>query len=276
MFLLPAGVLLVGLRLVPTFEAILESFKQGSQNFDGGTFVGFENYITLFTDPGFMDVLRVTGVFIAIIVPVQIIAALFLSTLLVERIPGLAIVRVLIFIPVAAPAAVATVIWGIAYQPRGPINAVLSAIGLPEQPFLTSSDQALLCIIVLMSWIGIGYWTLFLLAGLQDIPTELYEAAAIDGAGWWRTLWSITLPNLRRPLAFVVVANTVSSLLAFVPVLILTKGGPAGSTRLIMFDLYNRTFVLGDPNLGQTQVVVLLVVLIAITAVQFRLLTKEK
>ncbi|WP_170297090.1 carbohydrate ABC transporter permease [Agromyces salentinus] len=275
LFLLPAVVLLVALRLLPTVEAITQSFQRGTQSFTGGRFVGIENYALLFADPTFQNVLVVTALFLVIIVPFQIVCALLLAVLLVERFPGVGIVRTLIFIPVAAPAAVATVIWGVAYQPQGPINAALAAVGLPEQPFLTSSDQALACIIVLLSWIGIGYWTLFLIAGLQDIPRELYEAAALDGAGWWRTLRSITLPNLRRPLAFVVVANTVSSVLVFVPIQILTQGGPAGSTRLIMYDLYNSSFVLGDLNIGQTEVVILLVFLIAITTVQFRMLSKE-
>lgn len=276
LFLAPALVLLVALRLLPTLQAARDSLMQGSQSFDGGQFVGLKNYAILFTDPGFLKVLTVTSVFLLIIVPLQIIIALFLAVILVEKIPGLGFVRVLIFIPVAAPAAVATVIWGVAFQPKGPINAVLATLGIAGQPFLTSPDQALLCLIILMSWVGIGYWTLFLIAGVQDISAELYEAAALDGAGWWRTLWSITLPNLRRPLAFVIVANTVASVLAFVPVLILTKGGPAGSTRLIMYDLYNNSFVLGDINFGQTEVVVLLAFLIAITSVQFRLLNKEK
>jgi multiple sugar transport system permease protein len=275
LFLAPALILLVALRLLPTAQAVVESFKQGSQSFDGGEFVGLENYVLLFSDPRFLQVLGVTALFLVIIVPMQIACALFLGILLVESIPGLAVVRVFVFIPVAAPAAVATVIWGVAFQPQGPINAVLATVGVPAQPFLTSSDQALLCLIVLMSWIGIGYWTLFLIAGIQDVPQDQYEAAALDGAGWWRSFWSITLPNLRRPLAFVVVANTVASVLAFVPVQILTQGGPAASTRLIMYDLYNNSFVLGDPNIGQTEVVILLVFLVAVTAIQFRLLSKE-
>lgn len=275
LFLLPALILLLVLRIVPMLGAVVDSLKTGSMSLDGGRWVGLDNFTYLFSDPGFWTVLGVTGLFLIIVVPLQIVVALLLAILLVERVPGLGIVRTMVFIPVAAPAAVATVIWGIAYQPQGPINAALEAVGIPAQPFLTSPDQALFSIIILMSWIGVGYWTLFLIAALQDVPRDLYEAAALDGAGWFRAFWSITLPNLRRTLAFVVVANTVSSVLAFVPVQILTQGGPANSTRLIMYDLYNNTFLLGDVNLGQTEVVVLLVFLITITAVQFRMLNKE-
>ncbi|WP_163509013.1 carbohydrate ABC transporter permease [Fodinicola acaciae] len=275
LFLLPALALLVALRIVPTLQALLESFQKGSDS-GAASWAGVENFVLLLTDPGFWKTVAVTGEFLLVIVPFQIVVALVLALLLVEKVPGRSLVRVLVFIPVAAPAAVATVVWGIAFQPQGPINGALTAVGLPAQPFLTSPQQALAALIVLMSWIGIGYWTLFLIAGIQDIPRDLYEAAALDGAGFWQTLWSVTLPSLRRTLAFVVVANTVSSLLAFVPVQILTQGGPAGSTRLVMYDLYNTTFLLGDRNLGQAEVVLLLLVLIAITVVQFRLLSRER
>ncbi|MCI7513017.1 MAG: sugar ABC transporter permease [Schaalia hyovaginalis] len=254
---------------------MVASFQKGANTLKGPEWVGLENYAYLLGGQGLWDVLAVTARFLIIIIPLQVVAALFLAILLNERIPGVALVRTTVFIPVAAPAAVAAVVWGIAYQPRGPINAVLEAIGLPAQPFLTDSDQALLAIIALMSWIGVGYWTLFIIAALQEVPRELYEAAAIDGAGWWRTLSHITLPSIRRTLAFVIVADTVSSVLAFVPVQVLTQGGPADSTRLIMYDLYNNTFQLGDANLGQTQVVILLVFLVIITAVQFRMLSRE-
>ena len=276
LFLAPTLLLLLVLRVIPAAQAVISSFQNAPSRLATPHWVGLENFEVLFTDPGFYKVLGVTGIFIVTIVPFQIIIAVFVALLLNERFPGLGIVRAFVFLPVAAPAAVATVIWGIAFQPQGPINAVLEAVGIPGQPFLTSPDQALFAIIILMSWIGIGYWTLFLVAGLQDIPEELYEAASLDGAGWWRSFWSITLPNLRRTLAFVIVADTVSSLIAFVPVVILTRGGPADSTRLIMFDTYNNTFVLGDVHLGSAEVTVLIVLLIAVTAIQFRLLGREK
>ncbi|QAY72243.1 sugar ABC transporter permease [Agromyces protaetiae] len=275
-FLLPTLVLLVAMRVLPGIEAVGDSFFKKPITATSEQFVGLENYITLFTDPRFIGVLGVTALFLVIIIPLQVVAAVGLGLLLNEVFPGASGARVFVYLPVAAPGAVAAIVWGIAFQQQGPFNAVLSALSLPEQPFLSSPDQALLCIVVLMSWIGVGYWTLFVIAGLQDVPVEQYEAATLDGAGWWRTFFSVTLPNLRRPLTFVIVANTVANVLAFVPVSILTHGGPAGSTRLIMYDIYERTFVLGNPNLGLAEVVVLLVFLIGITALQFRMLGKEE
>lgn len=276
LFIAPTLVLLFVLRVIPTIEGIISSFQKSVSALAPPSWAGLNNYVALFENGDFLKVLGITGIFIVLIVPFQIVVAIFVALLLNETFRGRGIVRAFIFLPVAAPAAVATVIWGIAFQPQGPINAVLESVGIPGQPFLTSPSQALISIIILMSWIGIGYWTLFLIAGLQDIPGELYEAAALDGAGWWRCFWSVTLPNLRRTLAFVIVADTVSSLIAFVPVAILTRGGPAGSTRLIMFDVYNNTFVLGDVHLGSAEVTVLIAILVTITAIQFRLLGKEK
>ena len=145
-------------------------------------------------------------------------------------------------------------------------------LGLPAQPFLTSSAQALPSIIVLLSWIGVGYWMLFLIAGINDIPAEVNEAALLDGAGWWRRLLNVTFPLVRRPLAFVLVAATVSNLLVFAPVQILTKGGPNGSTNLMMYDIYTRAYALGDIHTAQAEVILLVAVTLVIVAAQFRLL----
>jgi multiple sugar transport system permease protein len=265
---------MVVLRLAPMAGAVGDSLFHYSLSTQSRRWEGLGNYIYLLSSPEFRQVLAVTALFLVIIVPVQVGLALLVATLLAERTPGIGAVRTMVFLPVAAPAAVAALTWGVAYQPKGVINAVLGWLGLPDQPFLSSSDQALLAIIVIMSWTGIGYWTMFLVAGLQDIPLELYEAAAIDGAGWWACFRRITLPNLRKTLAFVVVADTVSSVLSFVPVQALTQGGPSGSTRLIMYDLYNRSFALGDTSLGQAEVVLLLICLIGVVAVQFRLLSR--
>ncbi len=116
--------------------------------------------------------------------------------------------------------------WGVALRPDGLVNSVLVALGLEPQRFLTSSDQALASIILIVSWIGIGYWMTFIIAGLQDIPRSLYEAVRIDGANRWQQFRFVTLPQLRRPLTFVLVANTVANFLVFAPVQILTAGGP--------------------------------------------------
>jgi len=124
----------------------------------------------------------------------------------------------------------------------------------------------------MVSWIGVGYWMTFLLAGLQDIPQSLLEAARVDGATAWQRFRYVTLPLMRRPLTFVLVANTVANFLVFAPVKILTQGGPRGSTNLIMNEIYTRAFSAGDPSSAAAATVILVTTLLLIVTIQFWLL----
>jgi multiple sugar transport system permease protein len=195
--------------------------------------------------------------------------------LFVQRIPLVGLWRTLLFIPVTIPIVGSCIAWGAALNPEGPVNAILGALGGKPQPFFTSPNQALACIIVIASWIGIGYWMLFLVSGLQAIPEELYDAAKIDRAGPFRTFLSITLPMLRRPLLFVLVADTVANFVLFVPVQLLTGGGPQSSTTLLMFEAYRTSYAFGSRNLGAAQVVLLTVIMLFFVLLQFRLLREE-
>jgi len=217
----------------------------------------------------------VTLLFAVIINPLQVAAAFLLAVLFTRRAAGSKFWRSMVILPIAVPPAVSAVIWSVIYRPDGLANAFLAVLGIPPQPFLTSPQQALLSIMILLSWIGVGYWMMFLIAGINDIPSSYYEAASIDGASSWRQLWSITFPLLRRPLAFVLVADTVSNFLVFAPVQILTKGGPNGSTNLLMYDLYTRAYTFADINKAQAEVVILVLITVVIVAVQFRMLKSE-
>ena len=276
-FLAPVVVSLVVLRIVPTIGAITSSLYKA---FPGGiipaTFAGLQNYRSLFADPNFNATIVRTIVFNLIINPLQILIALLVAVLLVQRIPLVGVWRTLLFIPVTIPIVGSCIAWGAALNPEGPVNALLSALGGAPQPFFTSPNQALACIIVLASWIGIGYWMLFLVSGLQAIPEELYDAAKIDRAGPLRTFLSITVPMLRRPLLFVLVADTVANFVLFVPVQLLTAGGPESSTTLLMFEAYRTTYAYGSRNLGAAQVVLLTAIMLFFVVLQFRLLREDK
>ncbi len=271
-FLAPALLALLVLRLIPAVMAFASSLSHTSLVTGETAFVGLGNYATLFADPTFLQSVRVTLVFSLIVNPLQIAAALALAVLFTRRFAGVRFLRVLVILPIAVPPAVSAAIWSVAYRPDGLLNSVLSVLGIPPQPFLTSPGQALWSLIVLLSWIGVGYWMMFLIAGLQDIPTSLYEAAAIDGASAWARFWHVTLPLLRRPLAFVLVADTVSNFLVFAPVQMLTNGGPQGSTNVTMFDIFTRAYSVGDLNLAQAEVMLLVLLVLAVVIVQFRLL----
>lgn len=267
LFLAPALVLVVLLRLLPAFSALTASLYAPRQDE-----ISLENYVYIFTDPLFQKSIAVTAIYALIVNPLQIVIALALALLMNAAIPLIGLWRTLILLPVAIPQSVSSVIWGIGLRPDGPVNALLVALGLEEQRFLTSPDQALASIILIVSWIGVGYWMTFLLAGLQEIPKSLYEAVRIDGANKWQAFRYVTLPQLRRTLTFVLVANTVANFLVFAPVQILTKGGPQGSTNLIMNEIFTLGFVSGDPSSAAAATVVLVAIVLAVVLIQFRLM----
>lgn len=269
-FLAPALVALVAFRLIPAGYSIVESFRAG------GSWVGLSNYRFMFETDAVVDSLVNTLLFNLWINPLQIAVALALALLLYER-PYLAGAwRMLVFMPAAVPLSVSTIVWGVGFRPDdGIVNAVLVAIGLPPQPWLTSPDQALVAIAILASWAGVGYWMLFLVAGLQDVPRSYLEAARLDGAGFWTSFLHIQLPLLKRPLAFVLVADTVANFLLFPPIQILTRGGPQGSTNLLIYEIYRNAFTFADYGLAYAQMVLLIGVMTVIVAIQFRLLRSQ-
>lgn len=273
--LAPALIVLFAMRIVPMISAIGQSLQHTSLGTGQTTFNGLANYTYLFTDRGFYSVVLVTLVFNLILNPVIVVISTALALLFSQRIPLLGLWRSLVFVPAAVPGAVVALIWSTALQPDGLVNAILKVLGLPPEPFLTSSNQAAFSIGIMVTWGAIGYWMIFIIAGLGDIPESLHEAGMLDGAGWWQRLFSITLPLLKRPMSFVLIACTVGSFLLFAPIQILTKGGPDGSTNLIMYDIYNRAYLLSDLGVGQAEVVVLMVILAIIVAIQFRLLRDD-
>jgi multiple sugar transport system permease protein len=272
-FLAPTLLLLVVLRVVPLGQAIDESVHSG---LPGSTLpprlVGLDNFQALFSSPHFWASVRQTLVFNTLVNPIQVVIALALAVLLTRGLPGSGLWRTLVFLPAAVPMTGSTIVWGVALRPDGPVNGVLGRFGITQQPFLTSPDQVIASLMLIASWIGVGYWMIFLIAGLKDVPEEYYEAARLDGAGPLRTFVSVTLPQLRRPLLFVLVADTVANFVLFAPVQILTDGGPEGRSNLLMFDIFHNSYELSDPYTASAELIVLLALMTAIVTVQFRLL----
>lgn len=274
LFLLPAIGLLLLWRYVPIASGLRESFYSNSLSFTGAReYVGLDNFRRLFDDPVFWNSLRVTAFFNLIVNPLQVVLALALAVLANQKLPGIGLFRTVLLLPVAISINVTAIAWGLALDSNyGLVNGVLEAIGVTAQPFLRSPQQALPTMIAIVSWIGVPYWALFLLAGLQGIPREVLEAARVDGASRWRTFWGVTFPLLRRVLAFVLVADTVVNLTLFAPPYLLTRGGPRETTNLAMYEAWQRGFTYGDIGASSAMVLVLLAVTIAIVALEFVLL----
>lgn len=276
-FLAPTAVVILTLRLWPILNAFVTSLLSGLPgSVIPPVFDGIGQYAALFSDPAFLDTLWRTLVFNLIINPVQVVLALAMAVLLSGRVFAAPVWRLMMFIPCLIPIVGSAVAWSIALRPDGPVNLLLEAFGIGRQPFFTSPSQAMGSIILVASWVGIGYWMIFLIAGIKNIPGEYYEAAQIDRAGPVRTFFNVTIPLLRRPLLFVIVATTIANFVMFVPVQVLTNGGPQNSTSILMFEAYRTTFTYGDRYSGAAQVMLLTVVMLVCVALQFRLLREEK
>src|ERR1700712_4619470 len=275
-FLGPMVVAAVVLRLWPMARAVFDSFHSTPLGIFAAKWVGLRQYRDLFQDPAFGNSVKVTILFGVIINPLQILVALLLAQLFNEKIRGAGLWRTLVFLPVAIPQSVSAVIWAIAFRPDGPLNGTLSLFGLPGQRYITSTAQALPSIMLVVSWIGVGYWMMFLVAGLKEIDPTLYEAAAMDGAGRWARWRYVTIPQLRRQLTFVLVADTISNLLVFAPVQILTNGGPSGSTDLVMNNIFDRAYTENDVGAAAAETVVLVIIALVIVVIQFRLLSRAE
>jgi multiple sugar transport system permease protein len=275
LFIAPAiGGLLV-FRVWPMVLALWQSLH--TQTLDGlHRFVGLANYLAIVSDPQVWGAVRVTAVFNLLINPLQIALALGLALLVNRRLPGIGFFRTAYFLPMTVSLTITSIIWNLVLNPQlGLANGLLVRLGLPPQPFLISERQALASIILLATWKGVGYWMVFLLAGLQQIPAAVFEAASLDGATPWRRFRDVTFPLLRRVLAFVLVADLAINILMFVPVYLLTGGGPHGSTDLLMFHAYRVAFVFLDWGRATAISVLIVAVLLALTGLQLRLLRAE-
>ena len=273
LFLAPALLLIIIFKLYPIFigfweSLIYTSFGGGSEN---RTFVWLENYQYLFDDPIFWQSLKITAILTVIINPFQIAISLGLALLLMRRTRYILIIRSLYLLPIGIALPIATVIWGLMLDPyQGLVNGVIGIFGIPPQPFLVSESQALWSIIAIATWKGVAFWMLFLLAGLEDIPTQFYEAAQIDGAKPFQKLRYITLPLLRRTILFVFVADTAANFVLMVPMIILTKGGPMQSTNVLVYEAYRSGFYYQD--WGRSLSIISILTIITLIVIGFQLL----
>lgn len=277
LFLFAAIVLLIVFRYIPMIAGFREAFYSNALSLTGGRiYVGLDNFADIFTDPVVAKSFSTTLAFSLVVNPLQVALALLLAQLINQRVPGIAVFRAIYLIPVAISMNVTAIAWGLALDRNyGLVNGLLQTIGLPRQPFLGHPSQALWSIIGIISWIGVPYWSLFFLAGLQAISQDVLESAYIDGANAFQTFLYIKLPLLRRVIAFVLVTDTVTNFTLFAPVYLLTRGGPQLSTHLVMYEAWRRGFVYGDIGTAAAMVSVLLIIVIVVVLVEFAVLRPQ-
>ena len=278
LFLAPALIGTIAFKLYPIFIGFWESLIYTS--FSGGAekriFVWFENYQYLFDDKIFWKSLEITAFLTIIINPLQIAMSLGLALLLMRKSKFIRIIRSLYLLPIGIALPIATIIWGLMLDPnQGLINGLIGVFGIPPQPFLVSENQALWCIIAIATWKGVAFWMLFLLAGLEDIPKQYYEAAEIDGATPFQKFRYVTLPQLKRTILFVFVADTAANVVLMVPMIILTKGGPLQSTNVLIYEGYRSGFYYQDWGRSLSIITILTVITLIVIGLQLLFLSEK-
>jgi multiple sugar transport system permease protein len=238
-------------------------------------FVGLEQFRRIFTDETFLRALRNNAVFALVVVPVQTALALGLALLLHQRLRALPVFRTLFFLPVVFPLSLVAVVWVLvlAPGPNGTMNAFLEVATLgawTPRDFLHDPGLALPAIMLTSVWQGVGFQMVILLAALQAIPHELYEAAAVDGAGPWRRFVHVTLPQLRPTLVFVALVTTILAFRLFDQVQVMTRGGPNDATTTVMYEAVQASFQRLQVARGAAMTVVLFVIVLALTLLQRR------
>jgi multiple sugar transport system permease protein len=234
LFSAPGLVLLTAFVVAPFLLAVGLSFTNERLISPLPTrWVGLDNYTTILTDGTFWRAFGNNVWFVLVVVPVQTCLALWLAIMVNRRLPGRVLFRTVYFMPVVTVMAAAAVIWTLLYNPRGLVNAVMSTVtfGAFSPDWLNSTTWALPAIMIVSIWQGVGFQMVILLAALQDVPDQLYEAAALDGASRWQQFRNVTLPGLRPVLVFIITITILASANVFGQPYLITEGRPGFETR---------------------------------------------
>ena len=271
LFLSPALLIIGVFTIIPMIMTIWISLHQWSMftPITEMTWVGLENYSRLFADPSRVQAIVNTAVYVGLSILITIPLALLVALLLYfPRLKGKGVVRVILFATYVIPTIAIVIIWGNIYASNyGPLSAMLRTIGLPAPGWLSDPKWALFSLVIFNVWQMLGYYVILLIAGLTQIPEDLYEAARIDGAGFVRqTLW-ITVPMLRPSLVFVVLMTFVNSIQVFDPIYLLTQGGPANSTNVVGFEIQRTAFQYGMAGESSALAVSLFLMIVAVGGV---------
>jgi fructooligosaccharide transport system permease protein len=276
-FLGPALLLLLLFLIIPAIMSIYYAFTDYYLlTPDMRKFVGLDNFINLFKDPIFLKSLVNTLKFVVWVIPLQIGAALGLALLLNKQRKANTFFKVAYFSPVVMSLVVISVLWLYLLNPNeGIINNVLTYFGVSAQPFLTSPKQAMFTIVFVSAWQGAGFQMLIFLAGLQNIPGDVYEAAHLDGMNKWQRFIYITLPLLKPTSIFIFITTLIGAFKLLVQPMVMTQGGPVNSTMTVVYYIYQTGFT--DRMVGYASSIALLfgTIIGLVTLAQRRLVKEE-
>ena len=274
LFLLPSLVVFAAFVFFPLVFSIYTSFTRWNLPYQP-SFIGLENFRYIFTDaigaPAFLGSIR-NSFYYAVGVPLNITISLCIALLLNQRLRGVSIFRTAYFLPTITSTAAISVVWLWIYHPAdyGLFNSILLKLNLSPLRWLRDPHLAMPSLILMGIWHGMGYNIIIFLAGLQSIPTSLYEAAEIDGAGGWARFWKVTLPLLSPTTFYILVIGIINSLKTFTQMHVMTEGGPLGTTTTITYYLYQQAFENFTMGRASAVACVLLTMLFIFTLIQFK------
>jgi multiple sugar transport system permease protein len=263
---------IVAFQLAPILVSIYASLTEWD-GMNPPAFTGLANYRRLLLEDGFFrETLTNTLIFTAGHIPLTIVGAMALALLCNLPLPGIALFRLAYFIPAVSNVVAVSVVWFWMYQPQsGVFNTLLGRVGIEGPAWLASTTWAMPAVILVSVWQGVGYPMVILLAGLQGVPAELYEAARLDGAGAWNQFWRITLPLLTPTLFFLFITQFIASFQVFGIIYVMTQGGPANATSVYIYYLYQNAFAFGRMGYASAMAWVLFAIIALVTYAQWKL-----
>jgi sn-glycerol 3-phosphate transport system permease protein len=276
LLLTPAAILLIGFTHYPAVATLVDSFFSTGTVVRPSRFVGFENYATLLDDPIFWQVLGNNAWFALGTIPTAIAIAMVMALWVNEKLPARALVRMAYFTPTVLPMIAVANLWLFFYTPQiGMFDRVGALFGAPSHNWLGDPNLVLPATMVMVVWKEAGFFMIFYLAALQNLPPELQEAAKIEGASRWYFFRRVTFPLLMPTTLFVLVNATINSFKLVDHLFILTKGGPDNASSLLLYYVYQVAFSFFDTAYAATLTVVLLAMLALLAVVQFLLIEKR-
>ena len=258
LFLIPAGIVLLIFFFIPFFQIIGLSFFDYSNNIYHPDFTGIQNYIKILHNPIFYKVMWNTVIYLIVAVPILAIVPLFLAILINQKIRGITLYKILIYLPVIVSIVVAAIAFKWLYAQQGILNYILSIFHINAIGWLTDPKYAIYSVIFVTIWKGIGYYMMIYLAALMSVRKELYEACDIDGAGFLRKHLTVTVPHIMPTIALVTTISSISAMKIFAEIYVMTKGGPLNSTKTIVYYIYEKAFENLDLGYASAMAVILL------------------
>lgn len=278
MFVLPALIFITIFLIIPVALAFIYSFENYNMlKPTQKSFIGLENYIEILKNPAFYKSLKNTVYFAGIVVPLQTAVALGLAMLVNIKLKTSKLARICFFSPVITSMVVVAILWTFLYnKDSGLINSLLNSLGIPSQPFLLSEKQSMNSIILMSIWQAAGYQMMIFLAGLQDVSTELYEAASIDGGSPWDKFINVTLPGIKHVSSFVILITTIQAFKLFTQPYIMTAGGPSESTKTLAYMIYEQGFQYRNVGYSCAIAVIFFLVILVVSGVVKRIFMNEE